>query len=223
MNTREIPPRNTENLKTAPVKLGFISRSGGETIGRVAAMPTGFQFEEIVYYKITLEVVPSPDQKKILSFKYQYSGSVPRSTAMNGIGTFLAALRADPDHPPTTPFTEALNPPSVRIIKKCFVVLHLSEDWNWQFTPATEALRTRDQHTDRYCGLVHVDKNGNSSPDVAGLERTNIIYFAVTDPVPRENDVTDPFNLSVMLDGILHNTQIVIDPDIKNDGGDTRN
>lgn len=110
------------------------------------------------------------------------------------------------------------SPLDLSVDEDCFVILELSSNWNWRFTPEREAIRLGED-VEEYFLLRHIDDDPAIPPSAVATQNCRVINFgASTNKTGKMRP--DPFNLYISFlgtDGL--NLKVIIDPDIKNQGG----
>ncbi len=188
----------------------------------IPTLPDPTPPKRIIYREIDIEVNPATMDINIVYLDH----NEPKE---GNIDRFLETVLAKPTvH--QIPFTAATSPLDLNCKEDCYIIFRLADDWNWQFSPETDAFTTKDYENDKYFSLVHVlyDKATKLitkiDPGEAPGEGCKTLYFRARG---REAGYNDGFNLIVDLDlGITpgpnptkRRTKIVIDPDIRNPGG----
>jgi hypothetical protein len=119
-------------------------------------------------------------------------------------------------------------PPNIRVYEECYVILHLDELCNWHFLPQNYSLLSEKDCTKKYRGAYNIVESDRSAvpmpggkPGTApGLAMSRLMFFAVTQLDWYTAGTVDRCNLFVQFNlGPTHWLPVVIDPDIKNDGG----
>jgi len=178
----------------------------GTTLG------TNFQPQCILYYRFKIYALnkPSPDDWE----REFVSGGLYNSIDVAGFADHVldGTLSDADDDLPDDPI-EAL---SVTVTEQCYVVIYLtSDDPNFRFKEGVPAIKTADVHTTDYRKLMHVDNLGNAhAGTVSGI--CNLIHFAVKN-VRLDGD--DHFNIYVQYSSNTNPSFHIIDPAIKNRGG----
>ena len=182
--------------------------------GKVFAMgsdtPSGWEAEEIVYYKLGVTLSGG------LQFVY-----LPGSGVVKGgdIDTFIASLLAGKT-PGLVPFRSLDMAPNLLVRKSCYVVLQVDPSLNWQYLSAEPGLMTAQDLPGSYFDLVQVATDGSETEGEAPPAGTvcQIAYFGAL-VNPAEQGRIDPYNLYVELTADPKQPiPIIVDPDIKNDG-----
>lgn len=107
-------------------------------------------------------------------------------------------------------------PLDIWVRERCYVVVELDPDRDWQFRRRDVALTAKADYEHDNCGLRHVLPDGSRTPDGPGVEGCRIIYFAV---VRREAKERQSFNFHVELrQGGTGWLELAIDPDVPNTG-----
>jgi hypothetical protein len=177
--------------------------------------------DEIVYYKLTLNT------QNPLQFGFAANSGTRPWTNQASLDSLLDDARADRVSGLKKLNWQKESAPDIRVVNKCYVILHLDPNWNWHLLPGMFALRVGDETVETYCGLRHCPDVGGAFLKPVGVPRVapraadicHILYFAVTDVRPA-GTAADSCNLFVqfaMADN--HFIPVLVDPDIKNDGG----
>jgi len=180
---------------------------------------SGFTASEILYHKLQISV--SPD----LAFTYSYLNGSGVFWNYDGIDDFLGALRISPA--PLVPdaglYGVANSAPNVVVKHKCYVVIELHGAANLRFRSGQPAIKMGDDYGHlHYCSLVHVDTTWEHHPTVApdDDEPCYLAYFGINDPIPESGHQL--YYLYFQFDQSGDVILAMIDPAIKNRGGDDR-
>jgi len=172
--------------------------------------PSGWEAEEIVYYKMTFSADGG------LEFTFTKDSGVVEN---GDITAFIAGLMAGKISG-LTPLIYFDNAPNIYVRKSCYVVLQLDPSLNWRYMSAMPGLMTDQSLPDHYFDLIYVADDGSTTTGQAPPAGTpcHIAYFGVKTSSAEQGRV-DPFNLYTDFD--IRKGQIlpiILDPDIKNDG-----
>lgn len=124
------------------------------------------------------------------------------------------------------------SPLDIKVTQQCWLLIQLDPDKNWQFTPGQVPCTLKEEDLyGRNIQLRHVfSKNGKAIKGAVSDGGCQTIFFGVVQRGPVEGEVKpDPgrcgINLNVefvQLDGtVAKKLQLIIDPDVPNDGGTT--
>ena len=192
-----------------------------------------WQHDHIVYYRLLL------DKGSPANGYFQYAAVSGRSFG-TPIKDFITKVQAgDAGILPAHRLSAWEASPNIRAIAPCYVVVELDPDMDWYFLPGMVAIKTETECSPYYTEVRHVLKGDKTAanpfpgtlpgqPRTAPLEdqKCKIVYFAVLDPgdkaVPGSNygriDLANFYTQAGNGPGGL--VVVIVDPDIKNNGGD---
>lgn len=209
----------------------FFDTGTGTPMGPNRPLPTNWAPKIVQYYRLGLLFSqPQPPQTlPSLSFRFTPGCGYRLINSDSDFDTFIAQAKLG--QPNVTPFKVVERGPHFTIFNQGYVVIQL-ELYNWRFLSAHPAITIGTNHTPNgaalaYFLLTHIDDQGvpstGSSPPSSTGRSCRLIHFGV-DPRPKSS--TDPsmdidrFNLYFDLDqGFGDVLPLILDPDIKNDGG----
>lgn len=117
---------------------------------------------------------------------------------------------------------DAPSPLDLKCTRPSYIVFHLNPDWNWRFSDKDPAITTKKDCGDRYSALIHVGADASQSR--TPIADAKLIYFAANVPPPEYHD---GINIHVDLpqkavddSGVRKVMRLILDPDIKNPGGE---
>jgi len=171
-----------------------------------------FQPQNILYYKLN---VLTNSSSNVGDWEYEYP--ICGLYAGTNIAQFIELIISD-DLPALSPTSDdPLNPPDITITDQCYVVMKITSDKpTLRYRDGVPALKTVDDHQDQYRRLSHVDQDGNMHIG-SSTSNCSLIYFAVRNVAEDEDH---PYNIYVQYQDGPAIIQAVIDPAIKNRGGD---
>jgi hypothetical protein len=197
------------------VKAEFSNGGAGFALGGI----TGANFvpQYILYYQLNVIKHGSSDPTN-WTFEYPQCGIYDSVD----IAQFIQLAVAN-DLPGLSPTSDnPLVPGSITVTDPCYVVIQLlCNDTTLMFHKGVEGLKTADDHSSQYRRLAHVDTSGNITFGTSSATADcKLIYFAVKSVQINEDDA---YNMYVQL-VVAGQTKMVvfevIDPAIKNRGGD---
>ena len=176
----------------------------------------------IIYREIDIEVNSASYDINIIYLEN-------REPPEGDIDKFLQTVLAKPTKH-RDPFTETTSPLDLNCKEECYIVFRLADDWNWYFSPETDAFTTKDIENEKYFNLIHVLYDSATKtitkvePGEAPGVGCKVVYLRARGKPVGYND---GFNLIIDLDlgmssgpnPTKRRTKIVIDPDIRNPGG----
>jgi hypothetical protein len=176
----------------------------------------------VKYYKLSL------DSSNGLTFTYPLSGSAPWKDVATYQGLLRKAALGQITAADVPPLTVPQSAPDLIVGYPCYIILELDRSWNWYFTPDVAAIASSIDCSTKYQGLEHYGAAGNGPYDLppgqaqqTPNEKCYVLTFAVTHCAPKAAGVSDACNLCVQFDnGSGSIIPMIIDPDIKNNGGD---
>ncbi|HEY1629953.1 MAG TPA: nucleotide synthetase [Rhizomicrobium sp.] len=184
--------------------------STGQVFVMGSDTPSGWEAEEIVYYKLGVTLSGG------LQFVYLPGSGVAKG---GDIDAFIVGLLAGKP-PGAIPFARLGDAPNLIIRKSCYVVLQLDPSLNWQYLSDEPGLMTVEDLPGRYFDLTQVAMDGKETEGEAPPAGAvcQIAYFGALAQASEQGRI-DPYNLYVELTTDPKQTiPIIVDPDIKNDG-----
>ncbi|WP_421932036.1 nucleotide synthetase [Phenylobacterium sp.] len=189
--------------------------------------PADFKPQEIVYARFTM----NPNRPR-LGFQAEECGVVQNET----LGTLLAKRCGAVVQPVTVvpKIPDPLGPGTITdrdvpVDKPCTVVLELSADWEWQFRTQDVGVTSKDDYSDDNCDLWHVNSDGSlargtpandANPDTGATRVQNKCRIVMFSVVRRGDHEPQKFNLHIeVLQSATDSVEIIIDPDVPNNGG----
>ncbi len=177
-------------------------------------IPPGWTPEFYLYYRLGLEL-----NNGILRFRY-LPGSGLADIVAGGVSDFARQVVAG-KATVRTPLSALHFAPHIWAARKCYVVIELDSTMNWRFSSDSAGLFLKTAAPAQYFALAHMDSEnvaGNRAPPPPKICR--VLYFGVS-PLTTGDDA---FALHVQFDlGFNKLLDIIIDPDIKNRGGQDEN
>lgn len=121
------------------------------------------------------------------------------------------------------PLDRVVSPLDTNCSEQCYLVFQLSSSREWQFSNDGDCFTTKDDEGEKYTDLWHVDSKKYEYPSGEALpDGCRILYLRAN---CRNVGFRDGFNLCVDLlmgvdkDSQRRRTRLIIDPDIRNPGG----
>lgn len=208
---KPVKPFRTNFTTTSPKSI----HSLGGTSYELGTNADGFMPVEILYHKLEVTILPS------LDFSYSFmNGSGIRNNA--NVGQFLADLE---DGPPALDkhhlYNTAVDAPNIVVKNSCYVVIELNGVPRLRFESGYRAIDMGVAGVDsEYILLNHIDTGWDSTPKTSSAaDSCYLIYFGVSNPLPKASNTNHPFNIYFQLDQITGGTvYVTVDPHIKNRG-----
>jgi hypothetical protein len=148
------------------------------------------------------------------------------------IDGFIAALRAgappnggqERQINPHTPPDVLPTPIDVLVERPCYVVIELDRARQWQFRTHDVGVTTKADFGDDNCDLKHVNANGTVSGAKPTADGCRIVYFRVQRRAADFERQGINLHLELIqgfdaLGKLLNSIEIIIDPDVPNNGG----
>ncbi|MDO8377998.1 nucleotide synthetase [Phenylobacterium sp.] len=179
--------------------------------------PPNFKAMEVVYARYTLAAMG-----KKLRFWAEQSGVFQGGTLDD-----LLAQRCGPT--PTDVVTvpkvangggaggRPITDRDVLVDMPCFLVMELSPDWDWQFRTQDVGVTSKEDYNDDNCDLWHINPDGARSRRTPNGNDCRLVVFSA---VRRQAQERQKFNLHIeVVQSPNDSVEIIIDPDVPNNGG----
>lgn len=195
-----------------------------------STVQAAFQPTDIKYYKLTFAYTSGNPSRLNFSFKSAsgYLTKANNATILDSeIRTIAQNVATGTSPTSNTSLSynqlsgQELAAPDIRTTRQCYVIVELDEAIAWNYLPSARGLMMQDNSLGyKYAMLKHLDATGTIYDDVAPASPLcNVIYFAATDCANSGSNVADLFNIYLQIQQQSGSLNIILDPEIKNDGG----
>ncbi|HEY0300359.1 MAG TPA: nucleotide synthetase [Rhizomicrobium sp.] len=171
-----------------------------------AGVPNGWRASEMFHYKISVDALT---HKKFYATRRKRWGDDIVSFRKSVLKSSSIAAATIP------------NPLDISIFHPCYILFELDNSMMWYFQSGMDAIRLKQNLPGKYFSLVHLDSNGDplATPKPVGSE-CKYVQISAGDPVGYEYEGFSLYVTYEFDDGRAQSKE-TIDPDIKNNGGDT--